>query len=149
MARYGIQYGLPSPEWRPKTFQEWVLHAPTAYLVCRASGHNFADDDNSWIGQNVKWAKDGSCMLYQVCPRCALPCDRYIGPMGEVDGNRNVYHYDLVQNYPYLFHGHEDLASRTSPKERKMLVRVELRRRKTEGKAVDASTGVVTPIFRS
>jgi hypothetical protein len=120
--------------WRPESFEEWVKFAPTDYLLCWDGMHPF--DDKGWRGESVEWQVDGSCMLYQVCPRCGLPRDRYIGPGGEIDGRQNVYYYHRMEKhpYPYLFHDKGKFAPDIKNKRRR--IRVELRRRLTEGQPV-------------
>jgi hypothetical protein len=134
-----------APPWRPKTLREWIDYAPTEYLHCFDEGHQWGVD--GWRGSNVEYLRDGSVLLEQECTRCGLPRDRWLGPAGEVDGSRNVYHYNRMRrfDFPYLMPGvARDKAARAA-------IRVELRRRETEGRPRRVPPGqqqVVTP-FRS
>jgi hypothetical protein len=110
----------------PRTFQEWLYHAPTEYLVCRDIGHKWPSD--GWAGHHVDNQQDGSVMLHMICERCGLPRLRYVGPRGEINANWNRYDYSKVKGYQYSEDGF------VLNKERRMELRRELRRRAEEGR---------------
>lgn len=124
-------FGRQAFPWTPKTFEEWVQHAPLAYLMCWDGGHRY----DEWMGKSATWQDDGSVMLRQECLSCGLPRDRWIGAAGQIDGNRNKYHYHLMGkfSYPYLF---RDTGPFGMPgKAKRARIRVEIRdRRLTEGR---------------
>jgi hypothetical protein len=129
--------------WKPATFEEWVTYAPTAYLKCWDQGHKY----DEWLGQNAEWQKDGSVMLYQICPSCGLPRDRWIGKGGEIDGRRNVYHYHRMHLFPYPY---KPQTPRTTfgmlVREKRARIRLEILRREVEGRAVPAPPGQQQPV---
>lgn len=141
---------LQAARWRPKDFAEWVRYAPTDYLRCFDEGHQW--DGDAWRGENVDYLEDdhgrltGAVMLYRTCARCGLPMDRWIGPDGSVDGRLNVYHYKRMEgagskhDFPYVVIG------MARGKAERRAVRLELKRRDTEGGAVPAAP-VALPAF--
>ncbi len=134
--------GLQAAPWRPGTFEEWVSYAPTAYLKCWDQGHRYTD----WTGNRADWQRDGSCMLYQVCPSCGLPRDRWIGTQGQVDGNRNRYHYHRMERfqYPYTFRDRRPLLGQGT-KEKRARIRLELLRREVLSWPVPNIPGTTRP----
>lgn len=132
--------GLQARPWRPASFTEWVRYAPTAYLLCFDEGHQWQSD--AWSGDNVEWLEDrrgrrtGELMLHRTCGRCGLPMLRWRGAEGQIDGRLNVYLYHQMtgpgshHDFPYVIPG------MARGRAERMMVRMELGRRLTEGRPV-------------
>ncbi len=135
-------YGTQAKPWTPATFEEWVTYAPTEYLKCWDQGHRYTE----WLGDNATWQKDGSCMLYQTCPSCGLPRDRWIGTAGEIDGKRNVYYYARMDTFPYPYRFKERGPFGKGTREKRARIRLELVRREVKGHAVPGLPGTGKPV---
>jgi hypothetical protein len=111
--------------WKPTTLEDWIKYAPTDYLLCWVGGHKH--DEQGWSGESSETLEDGSILLYQICDRCGLPMDKWIGFDGSVDGRHNVYYYYRMRKYPYpyLWHGDQSMWA-PDLKDKRKLIRLEL-----------------------
>jgi hypothetical protein len=124
------------------SFEDWLLQAPTAYLICRDFGHKWPSD--GWSGDSVDQQRDGGVMLHMLCERCGLPRARYVGPHGEINAAYNRMDYSKIPGY--LFSGDGFVLDRS----RRMQLRRELRRRDKEGVQFDEVETTVRPVvFRA
>jgi hypothetical protein len=125
-------YGTQALAWKPKNLDEWIKFAPTDYLLCWVEGHRH--DELGWTGKSSRYdVEDGSILLYQICDRCGLPMDKWIGVDGSVDSRMNVYYYYRMRKYPYPYIFHDKSMRSVELKVKRRKIRLELLHRGMEG----------------